>query len=94
MLDPAIVNALVHAGARATASSTSDEDQLLQWIAEGRPVKAIAVARDTTPEAANDRVEELFLKLAKEASAGRKARCAGCACCRRRSSTARNRARR
>ncbi|HEU5481127.1 MAG TPA: adenylate/guanylate cyclase domain-containing protein, partial [Candidatus Tumulicola sp.] len=47
------------------------EEQLLQWIAEGRPVKAIAIAWHTTPEAANDAIEELFLKLAKEASAGR-----------------------
>ena len=49
----------------------SREEELLQWIAEGRPVKAIAVAWNTTPEAANDAIEELFLKLAKEASAGR-----------------------
>src|SRR4029079_15172439 len=47
------------------------EDELLQWIAEGRPVKAIATAWETTPEAANDAIEDLFLKLAKEATAGR-----------------------
>ena len=33
-------------------------------------MKAIAVAWNTTPEAANDAIEDLFLKLAKEASAG------------------------
>jgi class 3 adenylate cyclase/DNA-binding NarL/FixJ family response regulator len=70
MLDPAIVNAIV-APARAADELDEQEDQLLQWIAEGRPVKAIASAWGTTPEAANDAIEDLFLKLAKEASAGR-----------------------
>jgi class 3 adenylate cyclase len=70
MLDPAIVNAIV-APARADDELDEREDQLLQWIAEGRPVKAIASAWGTTPEAANDAIEDLFLKLAKEASAGR-----------------------
>jgi adenylate cyclase len=70
MLDPAIVNALV-APARGVGELDEREDQLLQWIAEGRPVKAIAATWGITPEAANDAVEELFLKLAKEASAGR-----------------------
>jgi class 3 adenylate cyclase/ActR/RegA family two-component response regulator len=70
MLDPSIVNAMV-APARAEGELDDREDQLLQWIAEGRPVKAIASAWNITPEAANDAIEELFLKLAKEASAGR-----------------------
>jgi len=70
MLDPAIVNALV-APARNEGELDEREEQLLQWIAQGRPVKAIASAWGVTPEAANDAVEELFLKLAKEASAGR-----------------------
>jgi class 3 adenylate cyclase/DNA-binding NarL/FixJ family response regulator len=70
MLDPSIVNAMV-APARADGELDEREEQLLQWIAEGRPVKAIASAWNVTPEAANDAVEDLFLKLAKEASAGR-----------------------
>jgi class 3 adenylate cyclase len=70
MLDPSIVNAMV-APARADGELDEREEQLLQWIAEGRPVKAIASALNTTPEAANYAVEDLFLKLAKEASAGR-----------------------
>jgi class 3 adenylate cyclase/FixJ family two-component response regulator len=70
MLDPAIVNAIV-APARSDDELDAREDQLLQWIAEGRPVKAIAATWQTTPEAANDEIEDLFLKLAKEASAGR-----------------------
>jgi DNA-binding NarL/FixJ family response regulator/class 3 adenylate cyclase len=70
MLDPSIVQALV-TPARAIGELDEREEQLLQWIAEGRPVKAIAIAWQTLPEAANDAIEELFLKLAKEASAGR-----------------------
>ncbi|MCU1430365.1 MAG: adenylate/guanylate cyclase [Actinomycetia bacterium] len=69
MLDPAIVNAIV-APARSDELDER-EDQLLRWIAEGRPVKAIAATWDITAEAANDAVEDLFLKLAKEASAGK-----------------------
>jgi class 3 adenylate cyclase len=69
MLDPTIVNAMV-APVRGDELDTREE-QLLQWIGEGRPVKAIASAWNITPEAANDAVEDLFLKLAKEASAGR-----------------------
>ncbi|HET9730943.1 MAG TPA: adenylate/guanylate cyclase domain-containing protein [Acidimicrobiia bacterium] len=69
MLDPAIVNAIV-SPVRGDELDEREE-QLLQWIAEGRPVKAIASAWGVTAEAANDAVEDLFLKLAKEASAGR-----------------------
>jgi len=50
MLDPAIVNALV-SPVRADGDLTADEDQLLQWIAEGRPVKAISAASNIPPEA-------------------------------------------
>src|SRR5215471_2675085 len=70
MLDPAIVHAIVQP-ARADGELDEREDQLLRWIAEGRPVKAIAASWNTTAQAANDAIEELFLKLAKEASAGR-----------------------
>jgi adenylate cyclase len=69
MLDPAIVSALV-TPMRADGELTAEEDQLLQWIAEGRPVKAISAATQIPPEAVNDAIESLFLKLAKEASAG------------------------
>jgi adenylate cyclase len=70
MLDPAIVHAIVQP-ARVEGELDEREEQLLRWIAEGRPVKAIATSWNTTAQAANDAVEELFLKLAKEASAGR-----------------------
>ncbi|HEX4493587.1 MAG TPA: adenylate/guanylate cyclase domain-containing protein [Acidimicrobiia bacterium] len=70
MLDPAIVNALV-SPVRADGELTEQEDQLLQWIAEGRPVKAIAASAGMPAEAVNDAIESLFLTLAREASAGR-----------------------
>src|SRR5918999_290072 len=43
---------------------------LLQQMAEGRPIKAIAVARGTTPAAVDADVERLFLQLAQGVSAG------------------------
>ncbi len=70
MLDPAIVQTLV-APVRDDAELTAGEEELLGQVAEGRPVKAIAANLRTTPEAVNDAVESLFLKLARGASAGR-----------------------
>ena len=70
MLDPEIVQALV-APAREDGELTKDQDDLLRQVAEGRPVKAIAMSRGTTPEAVNDAIEALFLDLAHGASAGR-----------------------
>ena len=55
----------------ATASSTSARTNSSQWIAEGRPVKAIAAALESRPRPRTTRSKTLFLKLAKEASAGR-----------------------
>jgi adenylate cyclase len=69
MLDPEIVTALV-SPVRSTADLTDNEDALLHDIAEGRPVKAIAAARGTTPEAVNATAEALFMKLARGASDG------------------------
>lgn len=70
MLDPEIVDALM-APARGAADLSPTEERLLRHIAEGRPVKAIAVSEHTTPEAVDDSIEKLFLKLAKDASAGK-----------------------
>src|SRR3989475_7939767 len=55
MLDPRIVQALMrpvtdHGGLSA------GEEELLRFLAEGKPVKAIAVVRRTTPEAVDDQV--------------------------------------
>jgi class 3 adenylate cyclase/CheY-like chemotaxis protein len=70
MLDPSIVRALV-APVRVEGELDERSEQLLQWVAEGKPVKAIAAALHVTPAAANDMIEDLFLDLAKEASSGR-----------------------
>ena len=70
MLDPQIVHALV-APVSDDAELDPQEEELLRQVAEGRPVKAIAAAQRTTPNAINDDVAELFLKLARGASAGR-----------------------
>jgi adenylate cyclase len=70
MLDPEIVHALMSPVHTEGELSPVEED-LLRQVAEGRPVKAIAAAAGTTPEALNDAVEALFLTLANGASAGR-----------------------
>jgi class 3 adenylate cyclase/FixJ family two-component response regulator len=70
MLDPEIVQALV-APAKEDGELSKEQEELLQEVAEGRPVKAIATSRDTTPEAINDAIEAIFLELAHGASAGR-----------------------
>jgi class 3 adenylate cyclase/DNA-binding NarL/FixJ family response regulator len=69
MLDPEIVRALV-APVRADGELDETQEQLLLEVAKGRPVKAIAAAMGATAEAVNDMVEELFLALARGASAG------------------------
>ncbi len=69
MLDPEIVAALV-SPVRDEGDLSAEEDLLLQQVAAGRPVKAIASTLQTTPEAVNDAIEELFLTLAHGASAG------------------------
>jgi class 3 adenylate cyclase/ActR/RegA family two-component response regulator len=68
MLDPVIVEALIHP-VRESDLTPAEED-LLQKVAEGRPIKAIAAAAGLTPAAASDDVEQLFLKIARQASAG------------------------
>jgi class 3 adenylate cyclase/DNA-binding NarL/FixJ family response regulator len=69
MLDPRIVEALVRPATQGT-DLTPDEEVLLQLLAEGRPMKAIAVAHGTTPAAVDDAIQKLFLKLAQAASSG------------------------
>ncbi|HEV3328214.1 MAG TPA: adenylate/guanylate cyclase domain-containing protein [Acidimicrobiales bacterium] len=68
-LDPSIVEALVRPVTKG-ADLTDDEEALLGMVAEGKPIKAIAVARGTTPEAVDQLVEAVFLKLAQGASSG------------------------
>jgi class 3 adenylate cyclase/ActR/RegA family two-component response regulator len=69
MLDPRIVNALTRPVTEAGGLS-SQEERLLAMVAEGRPIKAIAVVTHATPESVSDAVEQLFLKLAQEVSGG------------------------
>jgi len=70
MLDPEIVQALV-SPVRDDGELSDQDDDLLRDVAAGRPVKAIAASRHTTPESVNAAIESLFLQLAKGASAGR-----------------------
>ena len=69
VLDPKIVAALVQP-VSGDGDLTDDEEALLQHVAEGRPIKAIAAAQHATPAAVADAVEKLFLKLSQGATAG------------------------
>ena len=69
LLDPRIVEALVQPASQGT-DLTADEEDLLQQLAQGRPIKAIAVTRRTTPADIDDAIQKLFLKLAQAASSG------------------------
>jgi class 3 adenylate cyclase/ActR/RegA family two-component response regulator len=69
MIDSRIVEALVRPATEGTALSAGEEE-LLQMLAEGKPIKAIAVARKTTAADVDDRIQKLFLKLAQAASTG------------------------
>src|SRR5580700_11517132 len=61
-LDPAIVEALVQP-VTSPGELAPAEEELLGMIAEGKPIKAIAVARHVPPEAVDAEVEAVFLKL-------------------------------
>jgi class 3 adenylate cyclase/ActR/RegA family two-component response regulator len=69
VLDPKIVEALVQP-VTSDGDLTSTEEELLRMVAQGKPIKAIAVSRDTTATAVADDVERLFLKLSEAATAG------------------------
>jgi class 3 adenylate cyclase/DNA-binding NarL/FixJ family response regulator len=69
VLDPTIVESMVHP-VTDTGELSDAEEELLRLVAEGRPIKAIAVAQGTTATAAADGVEKLFLRIAQQASAG------------------------
>jgi class 3 adenylate cyclase/DNA-binding NarL/FixJ family response regulator len=69
MLDPRIVDALTKPVSDA-GGLTDVEERLLRMVAEGKPIKAIAASLHTTPTSVADDVEQLFLKLAQQASAG------------------------
>jgi class 3 adenylate cyclase/DNA-binding NarL/FixJ family response regulator len=67
-LDPSIVDQLVRPLSHGGLSSS--EESLLNLVAEGRPIKAIAAALRTTPEAVDAQVEALFVALADGVSKG------------------------
>ena len=68
-LDPKIVEALVNP-VRSDSGLSPSEESLLQMVAEGKPIKAIAVVRQTTAADIDEAIEHLFLKLAQGLSAG------------------------
>jgi adenylate cyclase len=68
LIDPKIVEALVNP-IRDDDLSVPEED-LLRQVAEGRPIKAIAVSQRSAPEAVSAAVEQLFRKLAEGAGRG------------------------
>lgn len=69
MLDPKILHALVEP-VRNGSDLSSDEDALLQEVAAGKPIKAIAAGRRTTPTDVAADIERLFHSLAEGLSAG------------------------
>src|ERR1039457_6205720 len=68
-LDPAIVEALVRPVV-APGGLLPAEEELLGMVAEGKPIKAIAISRGLPPEAVDTEVEAVFLKLAAGVSTG------------------------
>src|ERR1022692_4481724 len=69
-LDPAIVEALGRPVV-APGGLLPAEEELLGMVAEGKPIKAIAISRGLPPEAVDTEVEAVFLKLAAGVSTGR-----------------------
>jgi class 3 adenylate cyclase len=69
MLDPSIVDTMLHPAVRKGDLDASDE-ALLEMVAAGKPIKAIAVSRQTTPAAVATDIERVFARLADSASAG------------------------
>jgi len=68
LLDPKIVEALVRPLGEVGLSPP--EEDLLALVAEGRPIKAIAIKRKTTSADVAASVEHLFFKLAQQATGG------------------------
>jgi adenylate cyclase len=68
-LDPIIIDRLMRP-VTADGDLTQAEETLLAEVASGRTIKAIAAARDSTPETAAADVEKLFLRIAEGASQG------------------------
>jgi DNA-binding NarL/FixJ family response regulator len=69
-LDPSIVDAMLRPVTKSADGLSPDDEALLAMLAEGKPIKAIAVVRRTTPAAVSAAVDRLFAVLAEGASAG------------------------
>jgi class 3 adenylate cyclase/ActR/RegA family two-component response regulator len=69
VLDPVIVDALTRP-VHPDGGLDPDDERLLQLIAEGTPVKAIALALTTQPSDVDRRIERLFVRLAEHLSSG------------------------
>lgn len=69
VLDPKIVEALT-SPVRDVSDLEPDEERLLRQVAQGTPIKAIALAQRTTPADIDARIEKLWVKLARSLSAG------------------------
>ena len=69
MLDPVIVEALTRP-VTDQGDLTVQEQALLTGIAQGRTIKALALAQQTTPTAVAGSIERLFVKLADGLSSG------------------------
>ncbi|MGH2772835.1 MAG: adenylate/guanylate cyclase domain-containing protein, partial [Actinomycetota bacterium] len=69
VLDPRIADALVSPITSSSELNPSEQD-LLRLVAAGKSIKAIAAIRQTTPAMISDAVDQLFLKLANQASSG------------------------
>jgi class 3 adenylate cyclase/DNA-binding NarL/FixJ family response regulator len=69
MLDPKIVQALT-APVSTDSVLTPEEETLLDHVAQGTPIKAIAVTMRTTPADIDARIEKLWVRLADGVSSG------------------------
>ena len=69
VLDPKIVEALT-TPVRTESSLSPAEEELLQDVAAGKTINAIAAHQKTTPAAVNSAIEALFARLAEGLTAG------------------------
>ena len=69
VLDPKIVEMLA-SPLSSDGELTPDDEELLQQVAAGTPINAIAAARDTTPADVDAAIEKLFVTLGEGLSAG------------------------
>ena len=69
VLDATIVAALTRPVHRE-GDLTTDEQHLLEAVASGTPIKAIAVSLDTTPADVDAKIERLFMTLAESLQSG------------------------